>query len=206
MIPCGKQYDVKLAETRNLVRVSWTVKALRPVMWAASTASTAGKKINGRKRSVLVDTEGNLLMPVVHPAGDDDREGAEVILEAKAEHLPRLKVIWADQKYGGKEFLERIEDEFCIEFKIVKRIKDQVGFVVLPRRWVVERFFAWLGFYRRLSKDYEYLPESSETWIYIASIDMMLKRLCRAKTGLKPHRANHDRRFRDYAEDSPLAA
>lgn len=166
----------------------------------------AGKKIRGRKRATLVDTTGNLLHVVVHPAGDDDRDGAEFLLDAKADHLPRLQLIWADQNYGGPAFVEWVREEFKVVLEIIKRAKAHVGFVVLPRRWVVERFFAWRGCYRRLSKDYEFLPESSETWIYLASIHLMLRRLCRAQTDLKPHRANHNRRFRDYVEDLQLTA
>lgn len=164
-----------------------------------------GKKINGRKRSALGDTRGDLLKAVVHPAGDDDRDGAEFVLDAKAGELPRLKLIWVDQKYSGQEFIAWVKDQFGIVLEIAKRVKDKVGFVVLPRRWVVERFFAWLGNYRRLSKDYEYLPESSESWIYLASIDLMRKRLCRGKSEPKPHRTDHHRRSLDYVEDPPLA-
>jgi putative transposase len=153
-----------------------------------------------------VDTVGNLLKVVVHPAGDDDREGAEYLLEEKAAALPRLQLIWADQRYGGQEFGEWVQQEFEIVLEIVQKVKDQVGFVLLPRRWVVERFFAWLGNFRRLSKDYEFLPEASESWIYLASIHLMLKRLCRGKSEVKPHRSEYNRRFLDYVEDTSFAA
>ncbi len=132
-------------------------------------------KTAGRKRHLLVDTEGNLLTVVVHRANIADREGASFVLEDVAQHYPTLQKMWADQGYTG-ELVPALQ-QHGITLEIVAKLANQQGFVVLPRRWVVERTFAWLGRYRRLSKDYEQRPEYSETWVYIASIARMLRSL-----------------------------
>ncbi len=133
------------------------------------------KKLAGRKRHILVDTEGNLLTVVVHRANIADRDGAYFVLEDVAQLYPRLQKIWADQAYTGDLGTPLQHDGITLE--IVAKLADQQGFVVLPRRWVVERTFAWLGRYRRLSKDYEQRTEYSETWVYIASIARILRAL-----------------------------
>jgi len=135
-----------------------------------------GKKLTGRKRHILVDTLGNLLLVVVHAAGIADCVGAKLVFE----RLPliwqqRLQVVWADGGYEG-ELWVWIYTLFHIVLAIVKRSTDASSFVVLPKRWIVERTFAWLGRYRRLSKDYEHCPKSSEGIVYLASIHTMLKR------------------------------
>jgi putative transposase len=132
--------------------------------------------VNGRKRHIVVDTLGLLLAVVVHAANIQDRDGAKLVLGKLAGRFPRLKLIWADGGYAG-QLVEwaRIFGGWLLD--IVKRPLDCHQFRVLPRRWVVERTFAWLGRQRRLSKDYEELPETSETWIHIAMIHLMLKRL-----------------------------
>jgi putative transposase len=134
-----------------------------------------GKKVTGRKRHILTDTLGNLLVVVVHPAGIADCEGAKHVFAA----LPlmwqrRLQVVWADGGYEGALWVW-VYTRFKITLAIIRRSADQTGFVVLPKRWVVERTFAWLGRYRRLSKDYERCPKSSEGWVYLASIHRLLK-------------------------------
>ena len=136
-----------------------------------------GKKIQGRKRHIMTDTLGNLLVVVVHAAAIADCEGAKSVFQA----LPpmwqrRLQVVWADGGYEGSVWVW-VYTLFHIVVAIVKRSADQSGFVVLPKRWIVERTFAWLGRYRRLSKDYEHCPKSSEGMVYLASIHIMLKRL-----------------------------
>ena len=136
----------------------------------------AGKQINGRKRHIVVDTIGLLLAVVVHAANIQDRDGAKRVFSKLKGKFPRLKLIWADGGYSGQLV------DWVLQFgkwilEIVNRPKDQKGFVVLPRRWVVERTFAWLGRYRRLSKDYEHLCDTSESMIQIAMIHLMLKRL-----------------------------
>lgn len=139
----------------------------------------AGKQIFGRKRHILVDTLGLLLLVVVHSAGTQDRDGARAVLAPLANRFSRLRKIWADSIYNGgiAEWVRDLRRRNRIELEIVKRPEGVKGFLVLARRWVVERTFAWLSFHRRLSKDYEYLPETSEAFIRIAMIRLMLARL-----------------------------
>ncbi len=139
----------------------------------------AGKKVKGRKRHLAVDTLGLLLAVVVHSAALQDRAGAKLVLAAlAAAGFPRLRLLWADGGYRGK-LVAWVREHCGWLLQIVKRSDDATGFQVLPRRWVVERTFAWLSRYRRLSKDYEYLTASSEAMITIAMIHLMLVRLAR---------------------------
>lgn len=136
----------------------------------------AGKKITGRKRHILVDTMGLLLRVVVQPADLQDRDGARTLLRRVREQFPRLVKIWADRGYEG-DLVAWAREQLGVDLEIVRRDDGQRGFVVLPRRWVVERTFAWFGWNRRLSRDYEYSAEYSESWVYLASIQLMLRRL-----------------------------
>jgi len=138
----------------------------------------AGKKVKGRKRHILVDTIGLLLMVVVHAANIQDRDGAKLVLTKVKGRFPRLQLIWADGGYAGK-LVDWVKTVCHLVLDIVERPKGMKGFQVLPRRWVVERTFGWLGRYRRLSKDYEELPETSEAMIYAAMIHLMVRRLAR---------------------------
>ena len=126
----------------------------------------------------MVDTLGLVLAVVVHAACLQDRDGAKLVLALLKERFPRLRLIWADGGYAGA-LVEWVASFAGWVLEIVKRNDDQKGFVVLPRRWVVERTFAWLSGYRRLSKDYEFLPESSQAMIYIAMIHVMVRRLAK---------------------------
>lgn len=132
--------------------------------------------MTGRKRHILVDTMGLLLVVVVHAANLQDRDGAKRVLEKARGCFPRLKWIWADGGYAGA-LIEWVKQTCDWVLEIVKRNADLKGFHVLPRRWVVERTFGWLGRYRRLSKDYEERTESSEAMIHLAMIHLMLRRL-----------------------------
>lgn len=136
----------------------------------------AGKKIKGRKRHILVDTLGLLLIVVVHVANIQDRDGARLVLNKARGFLPRLLLIWADGGYAG-QLVEWVATQCQWVLEIVKRSDDVKGFKVLPKRWIVERTLAWLSHCRRLSKDYERLVETSEALIYVAMIRLMLKRL-----------------------------
>ena len=140
----------------------------------AKAASTRGKKVKGRKRHLLVDTLGLVLSCVVHSAGVQDRDGAKWVLAGATFDFARLRIIRADAGYAGR--LVTWTRHACNwSLEIIRRTSP--GFVLLPKRWVVERTFAWLYKYRRLSKEYEYLPESSEAFIYIAMIHIMVRRL-----------------------------
>jgi len=140
----------------------------------------AGKKIKGRKRHIITDTVGNLLEVVVHAADVQDRDGAKLVLKKlTAATKAHLQKIWADGGYRGR-LIDWVREQLAIVLEVVTRDPDQKGFQVLPRRWVVERTFAWLGRYRRLGKDYEKCRKSSEGVIYIASIHTM-RRLAAAQ-------------------------
>jgi putative transposase len=123
-----------------------------------------------------VDTEGYLLAVVVHAADVGDREGARWVFAYVAPRWPELRKVWADQGYTG-DLAAWLRQQYGMDLEIVVKAADQVGFTVLPRRWVVERSIAWYGRSRRLSKDYEQLPEYSESWVYLASIQFLLRRL-----------------------------
>jgi putative transposase len=140
----------------------------------------AGKKVTGRKRHLVVDTLGNVLEVVVHAANIQDRDGAKLVLsQLPAATLTRLQKVWADGGYRG-QLIEWVHDHLNLILEIVERDPALKVFQLLPRRWVVERTFAWLGRYRRLSKDYEHCTLSSEGTIYAASIHTMLRRLAAA--------------------------
>jgi putative transposase len=137
----------------------------------------AGKKVKGRKRHILVDTLGLLIAVVVTSAGVQDYHGAKPVLDRVKGRCPRLKVIWADGIYEKDWLIEWVRVECGWELRVTKRSEKAKGFEVLPKRWVVERTFGWLGRYRRLSKDYEVLPETSEAMIRMAMIHIMVRRL-----------------------------
>lgn len=139
----------------------------------------AGKKITGRKRHALVDTLGLILKVVVTAGNVQDRDGAKSLLEeicVEENVIQRLKLIWADGGYRG-ELLTWVEETLGLKLEIVGKPKDQSCFRILPKRWIVERTFAWLVRQRRLARDYERLPETSESFIYAALIKLMLRRL-----------------------------
>lgn len=140
----------------------------------------AGKKVNGRKRHILVDVLGLILVVVVHSAAIQDRDGAKLVFdEIKQTTFPRLELIWADGGYAG-DLVEQVEAKQDFQIEIVKRTDDMKGFVVLPRRWIVERTFGWFGRNRRLSKDFERTTESSTGFIYTAMTRLMLRRLAKS--------------------------
>jgi putative transposase len=155
---------------------SQTVKASEV---AEERGYDGGKKITGRKRHIVVDTLGLLLVVAVTAASADDGTSApEVLRRLTAEHCTRLELLWADSKYHNHHlnaWLREAKVRYRIE--VVRRPDGSVGFVKLPRRWVVERTFAWLGRYRRNSRDYEQFAESSEAMIKISSVHRMLRLL-----------------------------
>jgi len=140
----------------------------------------AGKKISGRKRHVVVDTLGLMVGLVIHSAGIQDRDGAPDVLKTILKRWPWLRHIFADGGYAGPKLRGRLEKVGKFTLEIVKRSDQANGFEALPRRWVVERTFAWLGRCRRLAKDFEKTIASSEAWIYIANIRFLTRRIARA--------------------------
>jgi len=140
----------------------------------------AHKNLKGRKRHLLVDTLGLPLSVCVTSADVQDRVGARCLLGGLKPLLPRLKKIWADGAYTGEKLADWLEEQGGWEVEIVERSSANTeGFAVLPRRWIVERTFGWLMRNRRLSKDYERMVQSSETFIEVAIIRLMLRRLAR---------------------------
>ena len=140
----------------------------------------AGKKIVGRKRHLLVDTDGLILKVRVHAASVQDRDGATLPLDQIDEPLSKLELIWADGGYAGAKLAGWMAERFGprpLRLEIVRRSDTQKGFAVLPRRWVVERTFGWLNNFRRLSKDYEFRTDSSEAFIFLAASLLLIARL-----------------------------
>lgn len=135
--------------------------------------------MNGRKRHLLVDVLGLVLTVVVHAASVQEQDGAKLVLERVRERHPRLHLIWADAGYNVQGLITWVQTVCHWVLEIVKRPEGSKGFVLLPRRWVVERTFGWLSHYRLLSKDYEVLPRNSEAVVYVAMIHLMVRRLAR---------------------------
>jgi putative transposase len=150
-----------------------------------------GKKISGRKRHLLVDSTGLVSAVVVHEGKIADRDGARLLLGKAVEKLPRMQKVWADRGYNGK-IGEWMKERLGWTLEIVKPPSRWVwvapgeepppyprGFIVLPRRWVIERTFAWITRNRRMSRDYEFLAETTEALIYVAMIRLMVRRLAK---------------------------
>jgi putative transposase len=135
------------------------------------------KQVSGRKRHILVDTIGLLIACVVHTADIQDEDGAEAVLAKGKVRFPRLKLVWADSRYACKDLPAKVWLLFRWVLEVVRRPAGSKGWVRLPRRWVVERTFAWLGRNRRLSKDYERSTQVSLTWVQVAMTKLMLRRL-----------------------------
>jgi putative transposase len=142
----------------------------------------AGKKVSGRKRHVAVDTLGLILALVVHPANVQDQDGVRLLFKQMRHGFHRLKVIFADSAYGRDGLPARVRASFGWILQTVLRPVGIRGFVALPKRWIVERTFAWLCRCRRHSKDYERTCRSSETMIRITMINLMSRRLAQLKT------------------------
>lgn len=147
----------------------------------------AGKKVSGRKRHLIVDTLGLVMLVAVTAGSVQDRDGAKILLRALFERIKkpryphwwrfcRLDLIWADGGYRG-ELVGWVKGKLGWTLQIVERLGDQQGFVLLPKRWIVERTIAWLNRQRRLSRDYERLPKTSEAFVYVAMIRLMVRRL-----------------------------
>ncbi|MEA1797598.1 IS5 family transposase [Rhodococcus qingshengii] len=144
----------------------------------SSRGYDAGKKINGRKRHIAVDTNGLLLAVVVTMAGIQDRDGAIRLLAALRARFSTISLVWADGGYAGR-LIDWSKRVVSLTVQVVKRTDDVKGFKVLPRRWVVERTFAWICKHRRCVRDYETRPDHHEAMVYIAMIATMSRRLAR---------------------------
>jgi putative transposase len=146
---------------------------------ARSNGYDAHKNLKGRKRHLLVDTLGLPLSVYVTSADVQDRGGTRCLLAGLKPFVPRLKKIWADGAYTGEKLAGWLEEQGGWELEIVERDREARDFEVLPKRWIVERTFSWLIRNRRLSKDYERLVQTSETFMEVAMIRLLLRRLAR---------------------------
>jgi len=139
----------------------------------------AGKRIKGKKRHVLVDMLGLLLQAIVHPADIQDRDGGVLLLATLLGRWPCLKTLFADGAYQGPLFKQAVAELLPgLDIEIIKRSDQAEGFVVLPKRWIVERTLGWLGRCRRLAKDFENLTRTALAFLKLASIRLMLRKLC----------------------------
>jgi putative transposase len=138
----------------------------------------AGKKVKGRKRHIVVDSLGLLLAVAVTSAKVDDGTAAPGVLgKLDPAHYPRLEVVYGDGRYNNRSLQRWLRQrQACYEVKTVARPEGAKGFVLLPKRWVVERSLAWLGRYRQLSKEYDYEPRVSESWVQVSALHLMLRR------------------------------
>jgi len=141
----------------------------------------AGKKVKGRKRHVLTDTNGLLVAAVVHEGDIQDRDGAPLVLAAMRYLYPWLRHVFADGAYSGTKLDTALDKIGQWTIEIVKRSDAVCGLVVLPRRWVVERTLAWLNRNRRLAKDFENSLQSALTWLFLASVKLLMRRLGRTR-------------------------
>ena len=139
----------------------------------------AGKKIKGRKCHIVTDTLGLMVAVVVHGADVQDRDGAPEVLKSIRARWPWLRHVFADGGYAGPKFKGAMHGFGDWTIEIIKRSDTAKGFELLPRRWVVERTFAWLGRSRRLAKDWEKSIASAEAWLFVAHIRLLTRRLAR---------------------------
>ena len=137
------------------------------------------KKMKGRKRHLVTDTEGSLLVVQVHPANIQDNHGAVPLLKAARRAFGRLRHLFADRVYRGPKLLNAISDVGRWTIEVITRTQNVGSFKAEPRRWVIERTFAWLGRNRRLAKDFEKTIASAEAWIMMASVKLLSRRLAR---------------------------
>ena len=151
-------------------------QSVKTVEAGGPTGYDAGKKIKGRKRHAMVDTDGRALVLQAHAANVQDRDGVIPLLQASRRSFPFVELAFADSAYNG----DRVREATPIAIEVVKKFADQVGFQVLPRRWVVERFFAWINRNRRLAKDFEGTIASAEAFLYAASVMLLTRRMARS--------------------------
>ena len=147
--------------------------------WIDPNGYDAGKKIKGKKRHILVDTQGLLMAAIVHPANIQDRDGGLLLLASLFGLYPFLRRLFADGGYQGPVFEKGVARLFKeLKVDIVKRSDKAEGFVLLPRRWIVERTLAWFNRCRRLAKDWENITRNALAFLQWASIRLMIRKIC----------------------------
>ncbi|MER6103773.1 IS5 family transposase [Streptomyces sp. NPDC001832] len=184
---CVRRAEGRETEPTAAIVDSQSVKADATVK-NASRGYDGGKKINGRKRHLITDCLGLLLDVLVTPASTTDRDAARTMLSNLPKSFRELRMVWADGGYTG-HLVDWAAQELGLRLEVVKRSDDTSGFCVLPRRWVVERSFAWLIRSRRLARDYETEPASSEAVILWSMIMVMSRRLARREAATRQRRA-----------------
>ena len=173
LVMAGRERVGRLASPSAAILDSQSVKTTES---GGPRGCDAGKKIKGRKRHALVDTDGRGLILRSHEAGIQDRDGAGPVLKSSRRSFPFIKRVFADSGYAG----ERVASATCITIGSVRAKPGQIGFAVQPRRWVVERFFAWINRNRRLAKDFEATIASARAFLYAASLMILVRRLARS--------------------------
>lgn len=168
-----KKYNKKELPSVGIID-SQSIKTTRS--GAQSRGFDGGKKIKGRKRHIVVDTLGLLLVVVVHCANQHDSRAAYEVLKKLNENFQGLTKVFADGGYRG-ELADKVKSNFKFILEVIMRTDKEKNFKVLPKRWIVERTFAWFESYRRLSKDFEYQKDTAEAMIQLAMIRLMLNRL-----------------------------
>ena len=158
---------------------SSTARASRTTESGGPRRYDAGKKIKGRKRHILTDTEGILVHAIVHTADIQDRDGAPLLLAEIIHRFPWLRHLFADGGYAGDKLRDALRRIGKWTVEIIKRSDAAKGFEVLPRRWVVERTLAWLSRNRRLAKDFEQTIASATAWLFVASVQLFTRRIAR---------------------------
>ncbi len=178
-VKCREQLEREASPTACVIDSQSVKSAEKGGPHVDPNGNDAGKKIKGKKRHILVDTVGRLLHGVVHPADIQDRDGGVLVLSSMFGLFPFLEKLFADGGHQGPKFRSgaaAVLPNLAVE--IVKRSDHAQGFKVLPKRWVVERTLGWLGRCRRLAKDFENLTRNAIAFLRLASIRLMLRRLC----------------------------
>jgi transposase len=184
------KHEARNADPSAGIVDSQSVKSADTVS-AETRGYDAGKKINGRKRHIVCDTIGLLLVVMVSAASVQDRDGGRGILKRLHSALSSVAHVFADGGYQG-QLIATAKSAWNIVIEVVKKPAGQLGFAVLPRRWVVERTFSWLLRWRRLVRDYERLPETHEAMVKWAMVGLMLNRLA-PPPGPKPWSSKNNR-------------